>query len=61
MWIWLAIVVLLAFDFVLSLVDMILDNKFRYECGLRRVLNIADILVMAFEAAFVVVILIICL
>lgn len=61
MWVWLVLAVLLAFDFVVSLVDMILDNKYRYECGLKRVLNIADILIMAFEVVFIVVILIICL
>lgn len=59
MWIWLILAVLLAFDFVVSLIDMIIDNKCRYECGLRRVLNIADILIMAFEVIFIVVILVI--
>lgn len=61
MWTWLVLAALLMFDFVVSLVDMILDNKCRYEYGLRRVFNIADILIMAFEVVFIVVILIICL
>lgn len=57
MWVWLVLAVLLAFDFVVSLVDMILDNKYRYECGLKRVFNIADILIMVFEVIFIIAIL----
>lgn len=55
MWIGLALV--LTFDFIVSLVDLISGNKSRYDYGLKHVLNIADILIMTFEIIFVVAIL----